>query len=123
MPSPTRPGRTPSSLRTSPVLASSDSTVDRRPGAGLDGPAPVAAPRRGLTSLGAWRSDGAARWLFIWPAVLVILALSIFPLVASLALSLSKLVFQQGGVDLNFVGFTNYEQLLFGAERAISWAS
>ena len=63
------------------------------------------------------RSDGAARWLFIWPTVLLILALSIFPLVASLALSLSKLAFQQGGVDLNFVGFSNYQQLLFGLER------
>jgi multiple sugar transport system permease protein len=39
-------------------------------------------------------------------------------LVASLALSLSKLAFQQGGVDLKFVGFTNYQQLLFGLERS-----
>ncbi len=63
------------------------------------------------------RSEGAARWLFIWPTVLFILFLSIFPLVASLALSVSKLVFHQGGVELDFVGFNNYGQLLFGGER------
>ncbi|HET9755164.1 MAG TPA: sugar ABC transporter permease [Candidatus Limnocylindrales bacterium] len=70
-----------------------------------------------MTSLGAWRSDTAARWLFIWPTVLFILFLSLFPLVASLALSLSRLSFHQGGVDLKFIGFTNYQQLLFGLER------
>ena len=67
----------------------------------IDGQAPeTREPRRAITSLGAWRSDGAARWLFIWPTVLFILVLSLFPLVASLALSLSKLAFHQGGVDL-----------------------
>ena len=71
-----------------------------------------------MTSLGAWRSDSTARWLFIWPTVLFILFLSLFPLVASLALSLSKLAFHQGGVDLKFIGFTNYQQLLFGLERS-----
>ena len=70
-----------------------------------------------MTSLGAWRSDSTARWLFIWPTVLFILFLSLFPLVASLALSLSRLAFHQGGVDLKFIGFTNYQQLLFGLER------
>jgi hypothetical protein len=38
--------------------------------------------------------------------------------VASLALSLSKLVFRQGGVDLKPVGFSNYYQLLFGTEQS-----
>ncbi len=73
---------------------------------------------RASTTLGAWRSDGAARWVLIWPAVIVILFLSIFPLVASVALSLSKLVFQQGGVDLKLIGFSNYYQLLFGPEQS-----
>ncbi len=56
--------------------------------------------------------------MFIWPTVLLILVLSIFPLVASVALSLSKLAFHQGGVDLKLIGFSNYEQLLFGLERS-----
>ena len=74
--------------------------------------------RRATQTLGAWRSDGAARWLFVWPAVLLILALSIFPLVASVALSVSRLVFNPGHVDLSFIGFSNYQQLLFGLERS-----
>jgi multiple sugar transport system permease protein len=77
-----------------------------------------AATRRATETLGAWRSDGAARWLFIWPAVLLILALSVFPLVASIALSVSQLAFSEGGVHLDFTGFTNYQQLLFGLQSS-----
>jgi multiple sugar transport system permease protein len=101
-------------------LASSDSAFELDP----EEPVPsgsalrVRAARRATDTLGAWRSDGAARWLFIWPAVLLILILSIFPLVASIALSLSKLAFHQGGIDLKLVGFANYQQLLFGLERS-----
>ena len=76
------------------------------------------AARRATDTLDSWRSEGAARWLFIWPAVLLILALSIFPLVASIALSLSRLAFHQSGVDLKLIGFANYQQLLFGLERS-----
>jgi multiple sugar transport system permease protein len=104
----------------SPALASSGSSLASNTGGlTVDGQAPeTRQPRRAITSLGALRSDGTARWLFIWPTVLFILVLSLFPLVASLALSLSKLAFQRGGVDLKFVGFANYQQLLFGLERS-----
>jgi multiple sugar transport system permease protein len=73
--------------------------------------------RRARSSLGAWRSDDAARWLFIWPAVLVVLALSIFPLVASLTLAFSRLAFERGRINVNFVGFENFRVLLFGTEQ------
>jgi multiple sugar transport system permease protein len=115
-----RSERTSSSLPTSRVLASSDNPLELQPeepvpsGSALRG----RATRRATETLDAWRSEGAARWLFIWPAVLLILALSIFPLVASVALSLSKLVFHQGGIDLKLIGFANYQQLLFGLERS-----
>ncbi len=101
-------------------MASSDSSLELEPRE----PVPTGsalrarAARRAVETADAWRSDGAARWLFIWPAVLLILVLSIFPLVASFALSLSRLVFNQGGVDLKLIGFTNYQQLLFGLERS-----
>jgi multiple sugar transport system permease protein len=101
-------------------LASSDSSLELEP----EEPVPsgsalrARAGRRATDTLDAWRSDGAARWLFIWPAVLLILVLSIFPLVLSVALSLSKLAFHQGGVDLKLIGFANYQQLLFGLERS-----
>ena len=114
------PARTRNSLPMSPALASSDSVVSTE----AEGPVPngpalrARATRRATETLGAWRSDGAARWVFIWPAVIVILFLSIFPLIASVALSLSKLVFRQGGVDLKPIGFSNYSQLLFGTEQS-----
>ena len=65
----------PSSPRMSPALASSGSSVATDPESlTVDGQAPeTRQPRRAMTSLGAWRSDGAARWLFIWPTVLFIL--------------------------------------------------
>jgi multiple sugar transport system permease protein len=101
-------------------LASRNSAIDETPREpGLPGPAPRrTAARLATDTLGAWRSDGAARWLFIWPAVLLILVLSLFPLVASVALSVSKLVFNPGSVDLDFIGFFNYQQLLFGLEKS-----
>jgi multiple sugar transport system permease protein len=104
----------------SPALASNGSSLDRKAtepvsrGPGLR----AGATRRATDTLGAWRSDGAARWVFIWPTVLLILVLSIFPLVASVALSLSRLAFHQGGIDLKFIGFAHYQQLLFGLERS-----
>jgi multiple sugar transport system permease protein len=101
-------------------LASNDRPLDLEHG----GPAPGSdltssgSSARRAVSLGAWRSDGAARWLFIWPAVLLILFLSIFPLVASLALSFSQVVLKKGGISLNFATpLANYNQLLFGTER------
>jgi multiple sugar transport system permease protein len=101
-------------------LASSDSVIDaEQEGPIPEGPALRArATRRAADTLGAWRSDGAARWVLIWPAVIVILFLSIFPLIASVALSLSKLAFNQGGIDLKFIGFSNYVQELFGTEQS-----
>jgi len=100
-------------------LASSDKPLDLEP-RGVT-PAGVTRghtfSRRAVNSLGAWRSDGAARWVFIWPSVVVILCLSIFPLVASLTLAFSKLVFLKGQVDIDWVGFNNFSILLFGTER------
>jgi multiple sugar transport system permease protein len=99
-------------------LASSDKPLDvtiRDPGQA----GPVSgetAARRGF-ALGGLGPEGTARWMFIWPTVLVILALSIFPLAASLALSVSKLVFERGSLRIDFVGLSHYTTLLFGSER------
>jgi multiple sugar transport system permease protein len=78
-------------------------------------PAPL--PRRAFAYVGGWKSDAAARWTFIWPSVIVVLFLSIFPLFASLTLAFGKLVFQKGKVDVSFVGISNFTTLLFGTER------
>ena len=81
------------------------------------------APSRALRAAAArWRPisnrlDRNAGAVFILPAVLVILTFSIFPLLASLYVSLSRLSFSQGGVELKFVGFSNYAKLLFGIDK------
>ena len=59
----------------------------------------------------------APRNVFLWPALLVVLALSIFPLIVSLYLSLSRLQFTANGIDIRFIGLNNYQTLLFGSEQ------
>jgi multiple sugar transport system permease protein len=58
-----------------------------------------------------------ARLLFLWPAVVLLASLSIFPLFVSLYLSLARLEFVPGGFALRWVGLANYRKLLFGIEQ------
>ncbi len=64
------------------------------------------------------RIERAAGNAFIWPAVLVVLFLAIFPLIISLYLSLSRFRFVRGGFEFKFVGLANYRKLLFGSEQS-----
>ena len=81
------------------------------------------ASARAVSAAASWwrpmasRLDRVAGGVFILPAVVVILAFSIFPLLTSLYVSLSRLGFAQGGLELKFVGFDNYAKLLFGIDR------
>jgi len=61
--------------------------------------------------------DRRASSFLILPAVLAILFLSLFPLLVSLYLSLSRFKFVPGGFQFTFVGLANYRKLLFGSER------
>ena len=70
----------------------------------------------GQPRLAEWL-DGQSRRLFVLPAVLLILAFSVFPLIASLYLSLTRLELAPGGYDIIFVGLGNYERLLFGSRQ------
>jgi multiple sugar transport system permease protein len=63
------------------------------------------------------RLDRLAASVFILPAVVVILSFSIFPLLASLYVSLSRLGFSEGGVELKFVGLANYSKLIVGIDH------
>ena len=79
------------------------------------------ATRRAVTRRSAHRQGptASARWLFIWPTVLVILVLSLFPLVASVVLS--RLAAQRSSrarSTSSSSGSRNYQQLLFGLERS-----
>jgi multiple sugar transport system permease protein len=81
----------------------------------------------GLTRASAARSrpwdrltrglDRHAPAVFIMPAVLVVLAMSIFPLLVSLYLSLARFKFVKGGFQLKFIGLANYKKLLLGSEQ------
>ena len=67
--------------------------------------------RRSRASLGA---SFAVRAAFIWPALLAILFVSIFPLVVSLYISLSRLKLVRGGFEFRFIGLDNFRELLTG---------
>jgi multiple sugar transport system permease protein len=84
-------------------------------GSGLEATLPerVVRPAR-LTGLAALF---APKNVFLWPALLVVLALSIFPLIVSLYLSVSRLKFVRNGVEIKFLGLQNYQSLLFGSEQ------
>jgi multiple sugar transport system permease protein len=61
--------------------------------------------------------DQYAPAVFIMPAVLVVLAMSIFPLLVSAYLSLSRFKFVKGGFELDYIGLLNYKKLLLGSQQ------
>ena len=72
--------------------------------------------RERRTDFTTW-ADRVSPAAFIMPAVLVILALSIFPLIVSVYLSLARVKFEKGGVTVTFIGLLNYKKLLFGSQQ------
>ncbi|MFV2092670.1 MAG: carbohydrate ABC transporter permease, partial [Hyphomicrobiales bacterium] len=66
--------------------------------------------------LAQWFDTRAPR-LMVLPAVLILLAFSIFPLITSAYLAMSKFSPVPGGYSLRFVGFRNFKKLLFGSEQ------
>src|ERR687897_3585909 len=69
---------------------------------------------RSRASLGA---SFAVRAAFIWPALLAILFVSIYPLLVSLYISLSRLKLVRGGFEFRFIGLDNFRELYFGGEQ------
>jgi len=63
------------------------------------------------------RAERLTSATFLLPAVLVVLFMSIFPLVVSLYLSLSRFQLAKGGFDIKFIGLLNYRKLLIGSEQ------
>jgi multiple sugar transport system permease protein len=55
--------------------------------------------------------------VFILPTVLALLFLSVFPLIASLYVSLSRFKLAKGGFTLTFVGLGNFKKLFFGTDK------
>jgi multiple sugar transport system permease protein len=81
--------------------------------AGCEDPPPSS---RRLGWLATWLEHLAGN-VFILPAVLVVLFLSIFPLIVSLYMSLTRFKFVKGGFEFKFVGLANYRKLLLGSEQ------
>src|ERR1051325_5936871 len=77
-----------------------------------------AASRRGSRrSVAANWLDRQAPYVFVLPAVLLILGFSIFPLVTSAYLSLMRFALGEGGYELKFVGMRNYARLFSGSQQ------
>jgi multiple sugar transport system permease protein len=91
------------------------SGVIGRPRPGSASPAAVAPPAR-TAGWSEW-FDHQSRRLFIMPAVIMILVFSIFPLIASAILALSRVRLRAGGYDIRFVGLANFEKQFFGSEQ------
>ena len=101
--------------------SASSSSVEPRgpvsppPGSGLETTLPERVGRSArLTGLAALFTP---KNVFVWPALLVVLGLSIFPLIVSLYLSVSRLKFVASGIDIRFLGLQNYQTLLLGSEQ------
>jgi multiple sugar transport system permease protein len=63
-----------------------------------------------------WVDRNAGR-MMVLPAVVILLAFAIFPLIISVYLSLCRFSLETGGFKLKFVGFYNFRRLLFGAQQ------
>ncbi len=84
-----------------------------QPGAELTRSAPVT----GRVRATGW-AERQATTSFVLPAVLLLFFLSIFPLLVSAYLSLTRFLFVPGGFALRWVGLANYQKLLVGLERS-----
>ena len=86
----------------------------RRPGLRIPG-----RRRRATARDAGWASGSTSSHarLFVMPAVIMILVFSIFPLIASAILALSRVRLKAGGYNIRFVGLANFEKQLFGSEQ------
>jgi multiple sugar transport system permease protein len=69
-----------------------------------------------MQKLSTWL-DKVSDNAFLLPAILVVLALAVFPLIVSLYMSLTRFKFVKGGFEFEWIGFDNYKKLLVGSEQ------
>jgi multiple sugar transport system permease protein len=67
-------------------------------------------------SLDNWIDRNSAR-LFLLPTVLLILGFSLFPLIISAWLSLSRFKLSAGGYDIRYIGWLNFKKLFTGSQQ------
>ena len=63
-----------------------------------------------------WLNHNAGN-VFVLPSVVIGLLLSIFPLIVSAYLALTRVRFVPGGFDITFVGLKNFDKLINGSEK------
>src|SRR5271154_4747742 len=78
--------------------------------------ATVPAETAARQSVDEWLDRHSGR-IMVLPAVLILLAFAIFPLIISVYLSLSRFALAAGGFKLTFIGFYNFRRLLFGVQQ------
>lgn len=76
----------------------------------------IAKESRDRASFGAWLDAQTGR-IMLLPAVLIILAFAIYPLIVSAYLSTVRFKIAPGGYKLTFVGLYNFKRLIFGAQQ------
>ena len=64
------------------------------------------------------RSEVMTRSVFIWPALLVLLFISIFPLFYAVYMGFSDVELVRGGFDIHWVGLDNYRELFSGTLKS-----
>jgi multiple sugar transport system permease protein len=65
----------------------------------------------------AHRRQEPSKYVMLLPAVIVVLLISIFPLLASSYTSLSRIRFVRGGISIKYIGLQNYRKFLEGSEQ------
>ncbi len=100
-------------------MSRSSATLTSAEGPASNGPVPhePAPTRAGRDD--DWGNPRVARNLFLWPALLAVLFLALFPLVASLGLALSYFSFAKGGFALRWAGINNFTNLFSGFESTV----
>src|ERR1700686_1990932 len=81
--------------------------------------APAAATAAAISSRETrdeWLDRNSGR-IMVLPAVIILLAFAIFPLIVSVYLSLCRFALAGGSFTLTFIGLFNYKRLLFGAQQ------
>jgi multiple sugar transport system permease protein len=79
-------------------------------------PAQATETKRFNDRLSQWLDASAGNFLLL-PAILIVLFLSIFPLLVSLFMTVTRLTPIRGGWDVKYVGTANFEKLLFGVQQ------
>ncbi len=69
-----------------------------------------------MQKLSTWL-DRVSGNVFLLPAILVVLALAVLPLILSLYMSLTRFKFVKGGFEFEWIGVDNYKKLLVGSEQ------